>query len=93
MKEDCGDRSVEKDYAIKDGNESMEDLSAAITDTSAGIESATARTEGVSTNISDAGSEMSTAIAPRRKEDEEVVKKEKELLDTIRHDKPRPRLS
>ena len=70
----------------------MDELSTAIKDISAGIESATARTEGVSTNISDAGREMSTAIAPRRKEDEEAVKKEKELLDTIRHDKPRPRL-
>ena len=84
MKEDCGDRSVEKDYAIKDGNESMEDLSAAITDTSAGIESATAKIEDVSTNISATESELGTAIAFRKKEDEEFVNQEKELLETTR---------
>merc|ERR1711988_1566130 len=57
----CDDQSVEKDYAIKDGKESMEELSATITDTSAGIESATAKIEEVSTIISDTESELSTA--------------------------------
>merc|ERR1719443_1293816 len=44
----CDDQSVEKDYAIKDGKESMEELSATITDTSAGIESAAAKIEDLS---------------------------------------------
>merc|ERR1712139_726905 len=35
----CDDEAVAKDYAIKDGKESMEELDATITDTSAGIES------------------------------------------------------
>ena len=62
----------------------MEDLSAAITDTSAGIESATAKIEDVSTNISATESELGTAIAFRKKEDEEFVNQEKELLETTR---------
>merc|ERR1719311_685879 len=80
----CDDQSVEKDYAIKDGKESMEELSATITDTSAGIESAAAKIEDVSTKISDTESELSTATALRKKENEEFVKKENELLETTR---------
>merc|ERR1712118_269996 len=57
----CDDTAVEKDYAIKDGKESMEELSATITDTSAGIESAVATIEDLSTKISDTESELSTA--------------------------------
>merc|ERR1719335_780176 len=75
---------VEKDYAIKDGKESMEELSATITDTSAGIESAAAKIEDLSTKISDTESELSTATALRKKENEEFVKKEAELLETTR---------
>merc|ERR1719238_1667961 len=63
----CDDQSVEKDYAIKDGKESMEELSATITDTSAGIESAAAKIEDVSTKISDTESELGTATALRKK--------------------------
>merc|ERR1719238_2385200 len=80
----CDDQSVEKDYAIKDGKESMEELGATITDTSAGIESAAAKIEDLSTKISDTESELSTATALRKKENEEFVKKEKELLETTR---------
>merc|ERR1712100_702283 len=57
----CDDQSVEKDYAIKDGKESMEELSATITDTSAGIESAAAKIDELATKISDTESELSTA--------------------------------
>jgi len=80
----CDDTAVEKDYAIKDGKESMEELTATITDTSAGIESAAAKIETLSTTISDTESELSTATALRKKENEEFVKKEKELLETTR---------
>merc|ERR1719281_615400 len=80
----CDDQSVEKDYAIKDGKEAMEELTAIITDTSAGIESAAAKIEDLSTKISDTESELSTATALRKKENEEFVKKEKELLETTR---------
>merc|ERR1719161_1112963 len=80
----CDDQSVEKDYAIKDGKESMEELSATITDTSAGIESAAAKIEDVSTKISDTESELGTATAVRKAENEAFVKKEKELLETTR---------
>jgi len=80
----CDDQSVEKDYAIKDGKESMEELSATITDTSAGIESAAAKIEDVSTKISDTESELSTATAVRKAENEAYVKSEKELLETTR---------
>merc|ERR1719262_1229177 len=62
----------------------MEELSATITDTSAGIESAAAKIEDLSTKISDTESELSTATALRKKENEEFVKKEKELLETTR---------
>merc|ERR1719183_2378616 len=80
----CDDTAVEKDYAIKDGKESMEELTATITDTSAGIESAAATIETLSTTISDTEAELSTATALRKKENEEFVKKEKELLETTR---------
>merc|ERR1719171_410578 len=80
----CDDTAVEKDYAIKDGKESMEELTATITDTSAGIESAAAKIEDLSTKISDTESELSTASALRKKENEDFVKKEKELLETTR---------
>merc|ERR1719387_2862659 len=80
----CDDQSVEKDYAIKDGKESMEELSATITDTSAGIESAAAKIEDVSTKISDTESELGTATAVRKAENEAFVKKENELLETTR---------
>merc|ERR1719281_244360 len=80
----CDDQAVEKDYAIKDGKESMEELDATITDTSAGIESAAAKIEDLSTKISDTESELGTATALRKKENEEFVKKEKELLETTR---------
>merc|ERR1719393_602299 len=80
----CDDEAVAKDYAIKDGKESMEELSATITDTSAGIESAAAKIEDLSTKISDTESELSTATALRKKENEEFVKKEAELLETTR---------
>ena len=76
---DCDGQPVEKDGAIKDGKESMEELSAAVTDTSAGIESATAKIEDVSTKISDTEGELSTAIALRNKENEEFVKQEEAL--------------
>ena len=62
----------------------MDELSTAIKDISAGIESATATIEDVSTNISATESELSTAIAFRKKEDEEFVNQEKELLETTR---------
>ena len=62
----------------------MEELSTAIKDISAGIESATAKIEDVSTNISATESELGTAIAFRKKEDEEFVNQEKELLETTR---------
>merc|ERR1719398_624022 len=80
----CDDESVAKDYAIKDGKESMEELSATITDTSAGIESAAAKIEDLSTKISDTESELGTATALRKQENEEFVKKEAELLETTR---------
>merc|ERR1719162_353587 len=80
----CDDQSVEKDYAIKDGAESMEELTATITDTSAGIESAAATIEDLSTKISDTESELSTATALRKAEKEAFVKAEKELLETVR---------
>merc|ERR1719238_1380709 len=80
----CDDQSVEKDYAVKDGKESMEELSATITDTSAGIESAAAKIEDLSTKISDTEGELSTANALRKKENDDFVKKEKELLETVR---------
>jgi chromosome segregation ATPase len=80
----CDDESVAKDYAIKDGKESMEELGATITDTSAGIESAAAKIEDLSTKISDTESELSTATALRKKENEDYVKKEQELLETSR---------
>merc|ERR1719162_2190959 len=80
----CDDTSVEKDYAIKDGAESMEELTATITDTSAGIESAAATIEDLSTKISDTESELSTATALRAAEKESFVKAEKELLETTR---------
>ena len=62
----------------------MDELSTAIKDISAGIESATAKIEDVSTNISATESELGTAIAFRKKEDEEFVNQEKELLETTR---------
>merc|ERR1719408_1230329 len=62
----------------------MEELGATITDTSAGIESAAAKIEDLSTKISDTESELSTATALRKKENEDFVKKEKELLETTR---------
>merc|ERR1719324_711353 len=62
----------------------MEELGATITDTSAGIESAAAKIEDLSTKISDTESELSTASALRKKENEDFVKKEKELLETTR---------
>merc|ERR1719311_781920 len=80
----CDDQSVEKDYAIKDGKESMEELGATITDTSAGIESAAAKIEDLSTKISDTEGELSTATALRKQENEAFVEKEKELLETTR---------
>merc|ERR1719183_1041829 len=80
----CDDTAVEKDYAIKDGKESMEELTATITDTSAGIESAAAKIETLSTTISDTESELATETALRKQENEEFVKKEKELLETTR---------
>merc|ERR1719163_2221944 len=80
----CDDTAVEKDYAIKDGKESMEELTATITDTSAGIESAAAKIETLSTTISDTEAELSTATALRKKENEDFVQKEKELLETTR---------
>merc|ERR1712226_1353247 len=66
----CDDEAVAKDYAIKDGKESMEELGATITDTSAGIESAAAKIKDLSTKISDTESELSTATALRKKENE-----------------------
>merc|ERR1719174_1243410 len=80
----CDDTSVEKDYAIKDGKEQMEELTATITDTAAGIESAEAKIEDLSTKISDTEGELSTATALRKKENEAFVEKEKELLETTR---------
>merc|ERR1719162_2761762 len=80
----CDDTSVEKDYAIKDGTEGVEELTATITDTSAGIESAAATIEDLSTKISDPESELSTATALRKMESETFAKTEKELLDTTR---------
>merc|ERR1719183_1424832 len=80
----CDDTSVEKDYAIKDGTEGVEELTATITDTSAGIESAAATIEDLSTKISDTESELSTATALRAAEKESFVKAEKELLETTR---------
>merc|ERR1719393_498378 len=80
----CDDTAVEKDYAIKDGKESVEELSATITDTQAGMDSAAAKIEDLSTKISDTESELGTATALRKKENEEFVKKEKELLETTR---------
>merc|ERR1719281_462943 len=80
----CDDQAVAKDYAIKDGKESMEELDATITDTSAGIESAAAKIEDLSTKISDTESELGTATALRKRENEEFIKKEKELLETTR---------
>merc|ERR1719182_928969 len=55
----------------------MEELSATITDTSAGIESAAAK-------IGDTESELATETALRKQENEDFVKKEKELLETTR---------
>merc|ERR1719420_2252120 len=80
----CDDEAVAKDYAIKDGKESMEELSATITDTSAGIDSAAAKIEDLSTKISDTESELSTETALRKQENEAFVKKEAELLETTR---------
>jgi len=80
----CDDTSVEKDYAIKDGKEQMEELTATITDTAAGIESAEAKIEDLSSKISDTEGELSTASALRKKENEDFVKKEAELLETVR---------
>merc|ERR1719393_874641 len=80
----CDDEAVAKDYAIKDGKESVEELSATITDTQAGMDSAAAKIEDLSTKISDTESELGTATALRKKENEEFVKKEKELLETTR---------
>merc|ERR1719460_2533596 len=80
----CDDEVVAKDYAIKDGKESMEELSATITDTSAGIESAAAKIEDLSTKISDTESELATETALRKQENEAFVKKEAELLETTR---------
>merc|ERR1719408_80040 len=62
----------------------MEELGATITDTSAGIESAAAKIEDLSTKISDTEGELSTATALRKKENDDFVKKEKELLETTR---------
>ena len=58
----------------------MDELSTAIKDISAGIESATAKIEDVSTRISDTESELSTAIALRKKEIDEFVKKKEVTL-------------
>merc|ERR1719238_2196759 len=80
----CDDQSVEKDYAVKDGKEALEELTATITDTNAGIESAAAKIEDLSTKISDTEGELSTANALRKKENDDFVKKEKELLETVR---------
>merc|ERR1719331_3741934 len=62
----------------------MEELGATITDTSAGIESAAAKIEDLSTKISDTESELGTATALRKAENEAFVKKESELLETTR---------
>ena len=59
----CDDEAVAKDCAIKDGTESMEEISATITDILAGIESAAAKIEYLSTKISDTESELSTECA------------------------------
>merc|ERR1719409_2024566 len=53
-------------------------------ESAAGMESAAAKIEETSTKISDTESELSTATALRKKENEEFVKKEKELLETTR---------
>merc|ERR1719409_2361005 len=53
-------------------------------ESAAGMESAAAKIEDLSTKISDTEGELSTATALRKKENEEFVKKEKELLETSR---------
>ena len=78
----CDDEAVAKDCAIKVGTESMEELSATITDISAGIESAAEKIEDLSRKISDTESELATVVALRKQENEAFVKKEKELLET-----------
>ena len=80
----CDDEAVAKDCAIKVGTESMEELSATITDISAGIESAAEKIEDLSRKISDTESELATGVALRKQENEAFVKKEKELLETTR---------
>merc|ERR1719265_2537044 len=79
----CDDESVERDNAIKDGKESMEELDATIADTSGGIESATAKIQDISTKISDTENELSIATALRKQEHELFLKNEKELLETM----------
>merc|ERR1719409_1839373 len=53
-------------------------------ESAAGMESAAAKIEETSTKVSDTEGELSTATALRKKENEEFVKKEKELLETTR---------
>merc|ERR1719409_2310364 len=53
-------------------------------ESAAGMESAAAKIEETSTKISDTESELATETALRKMENEEFVKKEKELLETTR---------
>jgi len=80
----CDDESVEKDYAIKDGKQSMEELDATISQTSGNIESTEAKIQDLSAKISDTETELNTAAALRKQEHEAFVKNEKELMETLR---------
>jgi len=79
----CDDESSEKNYAIKNSNEQIEDLAATITDSSAGIETETSKVSDVSETISATEKELGEVNALRKKEHADFEAAEKELLDTV----------
>merc|ERR1719324_1357337 len=78
----CDDEATEKDYAIKDSKEAIEELSATIVDSKAMIETSASKATDLSTKISDLEGEVSEAVALRKSENEVFVKTEKELIET-----------
>jgi len=80
----CDDTAVEKEYAIKDGKDQVDALTATVTDSTAGIESVSSAITELSTKISDLEAELSTTTSLRTKDHENFVKTESELLETVR---------
>jgi len=79
----CDDESSEKNYAIKNSKEQIEDLAASMADSAAGIETETSKVSDISATISATEKELTEVNALRDKEHADFVAAEKELLDTV----------